>query len=442
MELHSIPIEHAVLVALMSIDSAYDAVGSKLHKDLFVGPHNIEIFNAITELKSAETVCDAVMVSQWLMDHKRYDKAGGEKYLMKMLAETPSSLFNFEAYIDRLQSLTIKRKSHEALTIALDQISNNPNADALGTVNTVVDGLLHASTKIDSGKMQPLSDGLKLVIADLENNMGEGAGCKTGFHDLDELTGGFERTDLIVVAARPSMGKTAFAVNLVEKIQAQENEVALMFSLEMDIKSISRRIIACNAQVPLNNLRNRDLSEQDWIRITPAINRLQDQNLIINDKSGLTIGEIRTQANKAKRQYGKLACIMIDYLQIMGGIDPDNKVNAIGEVTRQLKGMGKDLDCPIILLSQLNRDVDSRKDNKPVLSDLRDSGAIEQDADIVLFLHRDEYYTKKKSKFKGMAEIIVGKHRNGATGSVYLGFQGQYSRFYDVAQPDSHEDAA
>ena len=441
MEMHSIALEQSVLVSLMMINDAYDAVGSKLHKDLFVSPQHHEVFKAIVALKDADSVCDATLVADWLASRNLLDKAGGEKYLMKMLNDSPATLYNFEAYVDRLQSLNIKRKSADALKLAMDQINNNPNADALSTVNSVVDGLLNATMHIDSGKMQSISDGLKLIISDLENNLGQGAGCKTGFTDLDRLTGGFEQTDLIVVAARPSMGKTAFAVNLVERIQNQNNHTAVVFSLEMDLKSITRRIIASNSRVALNSLRDRNLNEYDWQKISVAMSKLQNRNLVINDKSGLNIGEIRTQANKAKRQHGVLSCVMIDYLQIMGGIDPNNKVNSIGEVTRQLKGMAKDLGCPVILLSQLNRDVDSRKDTKPVLSDLRDSGAIEQDADIVLFLHRDEYYTKQKSKFKGLAEVIVGKHRNGATGSVYLGFEGQYSAFVDCQQPSFGEGA-
>lgn len=434
-ELHNIGLEQAVLTTLMSVPDAYDYVSSDLHIGLmYAGRHQL-ILSAIVALKAAQSEGDAVMVRDWLDARRKLADAGGESYLSEMLTSTLVTTGNLKAHISRLQDLSTRRNAQAALQRASDLIANSPDIPSATLVNDAVEALLsagHASSG-DEGLVD-MGCAADEFLEDMEK-IGEQAGVSTGFIDLDAKTGGFEAGDLIILGARPSMGKTAIAMNMVDFIARTEDAQVLVFSLEMRRIQMTRRIIAANASVNVGNLRSRSLDAAEWQRLTPATLQLKKTPIYIDDTAGRTIGDIRTQTNKAARERGRIAAIMIDYLQIMGGLGVDNRIIQIGEVTRALKQLGKEHNCPVILLSQLNRSLESRPNKRPLMSDLRESGSIEQDADIIMFLYRDEYYDKQ-SKAIGMAELIIGKCRNGPTGTVPLRFRGEYSRFENAIGQD------
>lgn len=428
MKLHNIQIEQNVLTALMTINDAYAQFGDGMSEAMFFAERHKLIFSTIRTLVELKKSPDFVMVAEHLQSRGELDRAGGEDYF-KELIQSGGTLYSMDSYIQRLHELSIRRAAEQSLQHGLDQIRNNPDAQAADVVNNTVSALVEANTIGDESKLVGIKEALRDLFHDIETSAGDSCGHKTGFIELDNVIGGLEAGRLVIIAARPSMGKTAFALNIVNHVVRTSKQAGLVFSLEMDTRSITRRIIAADAAVTIGNLRERTLSERDWEAVTRSSALLSDSGLMIDDRSGATVSYIRTTANKVRRQSGQLSCIMVDYLQIMGGISAENRVNGIGEVTRALKALGKEMGCPIILLSQLSRDVEKRPNKRPLMSDLRESGAIEQDADLIMMLYRDEYYTKEQSKFKGLAEVIVGKQRDGATGTVFLGFEGQYARF-------------
>ena len=257
----------------------------------------------------------------------------------------------------------------------------------------------------------------------------------TGFIDLDRMTSGLQAGDLVVLAARPSMGKTAFAINIAEHVALNEGLPVAVFSMEMGASQLAVRIVGSIGRINQSHLRTGKLTDDEWPRLTEAIEKLRNVSLHIDETPGLTPSELRANARRLSRQCGKLGLIVVDYLQLMSGSssDGDNRATELGEISRGLKMLAKELQCPVIALSQLNRSVETRTDKRPMMSDLRESGAIEQDADIIMFIYRDEYYTKDACKEPGVAEIIIGKQRNGPTGVVKLTFLNTLTRFESIA---------
>lgn len=429
-ELYKIQTEQCVLVGLITFVEAYDSVHGQLIEELFYADRHKIILRAIHALKKKDAHPDFVMLSDWLKDQKLIDAAGGDDYIMKMIADTPSSFVMLKGHIERLYDLMALRNARTAIKNGDDQIENNPEAKAHDIINKVASDLISASVAHNAKESTSINDCLRELITDLESK--EVKGHTTGFDDLDQMVGFIEEGDLVVIAARPSMGKTAFAVNVLNHIVETSNKACLFISLEMPKKQITRRIISAGARIPVGVLRDRNLSTQNWEDITREMARLNKIPLFINDQSGMTLGQIRTQANELVRKHGQLGAVAIDYLGLMGGLSANNRTNDIGEVTKGLKQLAKELGCPVFILSQLNRGVEMRTNKRPMMSDLRDSGAIEQDADLIIMLYRDEYYNGEKSKFKGVAEVILAKQRNGETGTIYLGFQGMYSRFVNL----------
>ena len=261
--------------------------------------------------------------------------------------------------------------------------------------------------------------------------------CSSDLHDLDRMTSGLQPGDLVVLAARPSMGKTAFAINIAEHVALNEGLPVAVFSMEMGASQLAVRIVGSIGRVDQGHLRTGKLTDEEWPRLTEAIERLRTVSLHIDETPGLTPSELRANARRLARQCGKLGLIVVDYLQLMsgsGGSDGDNRATELGEISRGLKMLAKELQCPVIALSQLNRGLEQRPNKRPVMSDLRESGAIEQDADLILFIYRDEVYNPE-SQDRGTAEIIVGKQRNGPIGTVKLTFLGQHTRFENYANP-------
>lgn len=434
--------EQAVLAALMSIDSAYDEVCDKLHKESFLADRHKAIYEAITALKAKGGGVDALVVMEWLESRKKLSVAGGEAYLMQLLADSPASLFNVGMYVDKMNDLSVRRASKQALLTAQDQIVNNPDRQAADVVSDVISQLTSATSFDGESDAVDIKDALAAQLEHMQYVIANPDGCfgaKTGFIELDNLIGGMSDGDLIIVGARPSMGKTTFAMNVVEHAASSTNDPWLVISLEMPTLQLTQRIVSFCGGIPLNNIKSGRLSEDELTRYGGALARLSTTPISFNDRGSQTLAEIRRQAVALKRKHGKVGGIMVDYIGLMGGIDPNNKVNTIAEISKGLKALAKELKCPIIALSQLNRGLEQRPNKRPVMSDLRESGAIEQDADIIMFLYRDEVY-HPDTQAKGMAEVIVAKQRNGATGKVMLGFEGQYSRFTNLMSGYQLED--
>jgi replicative DNA helicase len=272
-------------------------------------------------------------------------------------------------------------------------------------------------------------------VQEMADNPNDITGVPTGFVDLDRMTSGLQAGDLVVLAARPSMGKTAFAINIAEHVALNEGLPVAVFSMEMGASQLAVRIVGSIGRINQTHLRNGKLTDDEWPRLTEAIEKLRNVSLHIDETPGLTSSVLRANARRLSRQCGKLGLIVVDYLQLMSGSggDGDNRASELGEISRGLKMLAKELQCPVIALSQLNRSVETRTDKRPMMSDLRESGAIEQDADIIMFIYRDEYYTKDACKEPGVAEIIIGKQRNGPTGTVKLAFLNTLTRFESLA---------
>jgi replicative DNA helicase len=384
---------------------------------------------------------DAVMVSDWLNKQHLLEDCGGEAYLMQLLAESPASLYNLDVYAQKVKELSVLRElikaGNELLQDAYDAKSKSVSEILDGAQSRIFSiSEQHNNNDEDSGP-QAINNVLKKVlhkVEELQKNDGNVTGLSTGFIELDNMTYGMQSGDLIIVAARPSMGKTTFAMNLVESVLFNENKPALVFSMEMPADSIATRLISSFGRINQGRLRNGQLEEGDWVKFSSTIMQLQDKFLYIDDSSALPPTEMRARARRiAKMHDGKLGCIMVDYLQLMKvpGMG-DNHVGEISEISRSLKALAKEMNCPVIALSQLNRSLENRPNKRPVMSDLRESGAIEQDADLIMFIYRDEVYNKE-SKDAGTAEIIIGKQRNGPIGRVRLAFEGQFTRFNNLA---------
>jgi replicative DNA helicase len=279
-------------------------------------------------------------------------------------------------------------------------------------------------------------------VQEMADNPNDVTGVPTGFYDLDRLTAGFQAGDLVVLAARPSMGKTALAINIAEHVALNEGLPVAVFSMEMGAAQLAVRVVGSIGRIDQSHLRTGKLTDDEWPRLSEAIERLRNVSLHIDESAGLNSAQLRANARRLARKCGKLGLIVVDYLQLMSGTDSDgeNRATELGEISRGLKTLAKELQCPVIALSQLNRSVESRPDKRPMMSDLRESGAIEQDADIIMFIYRDEYYTKEASKDPGVAEIIIAKQRNGPTGTVKLAFLRNITKFESLAHGASSGD--
>ncbi|MGA1160034.1 MAG: replicative DNA helicase, partial [Burkholderiaceae bacterium] len=278
-------------------------------------------------------------------------------------------------------------------------------------------------------------------VQEMADNPNDITGVPTGFVDLDRMTSGFQAGDLVIIAARPSMGKTAFALNIAEHVALREGLPVAVFSMEMSAAQLAVRVVGSIGRIHQGRLRTGKLTDDEWPRLAEAIERLRGVSLHIDETAGLTPSELRANARRLARQCGKLGLVVVDYLQLMSGSsrsDNENRATELGEISRSLKMLAKELQCPVIALSQLNRSVEQRTDKRPLMSDLRESGAIEQDADIITFIYRDEYYNKEDSKEPGVAEIIIGKQRNGPTGTVKLAFLNTMTRFESLASGESY----
>lgn len=438
---HNLAIEQAVLAALMTVAESFEQVSDLLKENDFYATRHKYIYRAIEKLAQENSPYDAVLVNDWLLKQNLLSAIGGEEYLMQLMADSPSSFYNLETYATKIKEFSTLRSMIKVSTEILQNAYDTKGrgvSEILDLAETSIFSLAeqHNNNKKDSGP-KAISSVTADVISKLDELSkldGNITGLTTGFLELDNKTSGMQPGDLIIVAARPSMGKTTFAMNLVESVLQYNQLPALVFSMEMPADSIAMRLISAMGKVHQGHLRSGNLNADEWTKVTGTILQLQQMHLYIDDSSALPPTELRARARRvAKMHDGKIGCIMVDYLQLMKvpGMG-DNRVGEISEISRSLKALAKEMQCPVIALSQLNRSLENRPNKRPVMSDLRESGAIEQDADLIMFIYRDEVYNKE-SKEAGTAEIIIGKQRNGPIGTVRLAFEGQYTRFSNLS---------
>lgn len=431
---HSLSAERAVLGGLMLDSGAWDGIADILTDADFYSPAHAKLFRTMAHLAEAGHPLDGVTLSQVLEQHAELDMVGGLAYLARLVNETPTAA-NVRAYARIVRDRALLRNLVKASYETIDQ-GLNPD---WRTTEQILDEaekriLAVAEGRAREGGPRALGDVMSATLSRIEDLIaagGEITGLSTGFHRFDSMTLGFQPADLVILAARPSMGKTSLAMNIVEHAVLHQDKPVVVFSLEMPAESLMMRMVASMARINLKNLNKGDLSDDDHDRLSHAVNRLKNRPLFIDDSAGLSPMEMRSRLRRLSREAGEPALVMVDYLQLMQGSagNRDNRVAEISEISRSLKSIAKEFRCPLLALSQLNRAVDSRPNKRPHMSDLRDSGAIEQDADLIAFIYRDEVYNKEDSKSKGIAEIIIAKQRNGPIGDFPLAFLGEYTRF-------------
>lgn len=429
--MENVEAEQAVLGGILLDPEAIGRVAEMLQPESFSLRSHQTIYKAALTLYSEGKPTDLMTVTTWLSDHKLLDKAGGQLGLTQLVESTVSAV-NIDQYglliSDKQTRRNLIESAYEIIKLAED--TSQP-------LETVIQKSEEQIANISQGKSSEdlVSIGETLIDAfqEIEDRSESKIppGVPSGFYDLDAMTGGFQRSDLIIVAGRPSMGKTALAVQFGFKIAKKGLPVAV-FSLEMSKGQLVQRLLAGEAKIESTRLRSGNIQQEEWEPLTEAISKLAELPIYIDDTSNPTVNEIKKKAQKLQAENDGLGLILIDYLQLMDG-GSDNRVQELSRITRGLKGMAKDLNVPVIVLSQLNRSVESRTNKRPMMSDLRESGSTEQDADLIMMIYRDDYYNPNSSE-AGVAEIILTKHRNGPTGTVKLLFDSQFTQFKNMAR--------
>ncbi|EKO5176493.1 replicative DNA helicase [Vibrio vulnificus] len=438
---HSLEAEQSVLGGLLLDNERWDTVAERVvSKDFYSRPHRL-IFDAIKSILEENKPLDLITLSEHLERREQLEDVGGFAYLADLAKNTPSAA-NINAYADIVAERALVRNlisvANEIADAGYDP-QGRSSEDLLDLAESKVFAIAEERTCENEGPqnvdsiLEKTLERIELLYKSPQDGV---TGVDTGFTDLNKKTAGLQGSDLIIVAARPSMGKTTFAMNLCENAAMDQDKPVLIFSLEMPAEQIMMRMLASLSRVDQTKIRTGQLDDEDWARISSTMGILMEKkNMYIDDSSGLTPTEVRSRARRVAREHGGLSMIMVDYLQLMRvPALSDNRTLEIAEISRSLKALAKELNVPVVALSQLNRSLEQRADKRPVNSDLRESGSIEQDADLIMFIYRDEVYNPD-SALKGTAEIIIGKQRNGPIGSVRLTFQGQWSRFDNYAGP-------
>ena len=431
-----------MLGALMLNNDAWFDVSDIVVPSDFYRPQHRIVFEAMETLSRDNQPLDAVTVSETLQSRGLLEKAGGIAYLAELVDGTPGAS-NVAAYARIVRDRSTVRKVIAAANRIVDKAfmrEGGSDEELLDYAEQEIFEISEDRAKSDGPQeVNPLLDGAVHRVTELSRNKGAITGLATGFADLDRMTAGLQKADLIVVAGRPSMGKTSLAMNMVEHAIMNSESPSLVFSLEMPADQLVMRMLSSLARIDQSRMRTGDLDGKDWDRFTAAVTQLRDKPLHIDDAAALTPNEIRARARRVARQHKGLGLIVVDYLQLMRGSgQPENRTNEISEISRSLKALAKEMRCPVIAASQLNRALETRSNKRPMMADLRESGAIEQDADVILFIYRDEVYNEQ-TEDQGIAEIIVGKHRNGPIGMVKLSYINHLTRFEDLA-PERYED--
>ncbi|MGX9419508.1 replicative DNA helicase [Vibrio sp. RC27] len=443
---HSLEAEQSVLGGLLLDNERWDTVAERvISNDFYSRPHRL-IFDGIKTILESNNPLDLITLSEHLEVREQLEDVGGFAYLADLAKNTPSAA-NINAYAEIVAERALVRNligvANEIADAGYDPQGRN-SEELLDLAESKVFAIAEARTNENEGPqtvdsiLEKTLERIETLYKSPQNGV---TGVDTGFTDLNKKTAGLQGSDLIIVAARPSMGKTTFAMNLCENAAMEQEKPVLIFSLEMPAEQLMMRTLASLSRVDQTRIRTGQLDDEDWARISASMGRLMEKkNMYIDDSSGLTPTELRSRARRVAREHGGLSMIMIDYLQLMRVPSlTENRTLEIAEISRSLKALAKELNVPVVALSQLNRSLEQRADKRPVNSDLRESGSIEQDADLIMFIYRDEVY-HPDSSMKGTAEIILGKQRNGPIGSVRLTFQGQHSRFDNYAGPAFDDD--
>lgn len=439
---HSIETEQSVLGGLMLDNQAWDKIADVIiDEDFYRHDHRL-IYQHICKLVAHNKPADVVTVAESLEISAELQNVGGLAYIGTIVQNTPSAA-NIRRYAEIIRERSVMRKLAQVGAEIADASYNPAGRSAANLLDEAESKVFEIAEEGARGKqgfvdIQPL---LKQVVERIEvlynqDNPSDVTGIASGFHDLDQKTSGFQPGDLVIVAGRPSMGKTAFSLNIAEHVALALGKPCAVFSMEMGGAQLAMRLLGSVGKLDQHKVRTGRLQDEDWPKLTHALGKLNDAPIFIDESAALNALELRARARRLCRQHGDLGLIVVDYLQLMSSSSPgENRATEISEISRALKSLAKELKVPVIALSQLNRSLEQRPNKRPVMSDLRESGAIEQDADVILFIYRDEVYNPE-TQDKGIAEIIIGKQRNGPIGKVELTFLGEYTRFESYAKAE------
>jgi replicative DNA helicase len=443
---HSVEAEQSLIGGLLLDNHAFDRIADLVGEADFYRDDHRRIYKHVTKLIEQGRPADVVTVSESIEASEDKDRTGGPAYLGALAQNTPSAL-NIRRYAELVRERAVQRRLAQVAT-EIAESALSPTGKEVGQLLDEAESRIFEIGEVGARGAQGFKD-IKQELARVfqrldtlyhsDNKTGI-TGVPTGLIDLDEKTAGLQPGDLIIVAGRPSMGKTALALNFAEHVAMDIGMPVAVFSMEMSGMQLAARVLGSIARVDQHKMRTARLSDEEWQRLSHAMGRLHEAPLFIDETPALNALELRARARRLKRQCGKLGLLMVDYLQLMSATThgQENRATEISEISRSLKALAKELDVPVIALSQLSRAVEQRNDRRPMMSDLRESGAIEQDADVILFIYRDEVYFPEKEEAKGRAEVIIGKQRNGPIGRVELTFLGQYTRFENLARGASY----
>ncbi len=432
--LYNLEAEEAVLGAMLFDDFGLQAGLENLSKNDFFKKENQIMFDIFRHLHEERKGVDMVTVIDRLQTLSLIDTVGGAGYITSIINAVPTSA-NVNSHVSILKEKTRLRGLDGITKLINEKITTGSDVAEIiahETETKLLEILQDESAKDFEAMHEIVARNLE-TLEEVHKQTSSVTGLSTGFRDFDNKTAGLQKSDFILVAARPSMGKTAFTLNIAQHCAVKKKYNVAFFSLEMSKEQLVNRIMCSYAQVDSHRYRTGNLEPDDWEKLAQSITPLAEGNLFIDDTPAISLAKMRSKCRKLKFQHG-LDLVMIDYLQLMSGTNPNNRQQEISDISRGLKALAREFSVPVIALSQLSRAVESRTDKRPMLSDLRESGAIEQDADVVCFLYRDEYYNPENEESRGLAELIIAKQRNGATGKIKLGWQGQYTRFVNVAE--------
>ncbi len=429
----NIEAEQAVLGAIFLEPSALTLASEILIPEDFYRAAHQKIFNSMLKLADKGEPVDLVTVTKELADAKILEEVGGVSYLSDLANSVPTAA-NIEYYAKIVEEKSILRRLIRTAT-NIAQEGYNREDDVDGLLDEAERNIMEVAQRKNTGSFQNIKDILVKTYDNIEmlhHRKGEITGIPTGFTELDRMTAGFQRNDFIIVAARPSVGKTAFALNIAQNVATKTDENVAIFSLEMGADQLVMRMLCAEGNINAQNLRTGNLTPEDWGKLTMAMGSLSNAGIYIDDTPGIKVSEIRAKCRRLKQERG-LGLVLIDYLQLIqgSGRNRENRQQEVSEISRSLKALARELEVPVIALSQLSRGVEQRQDKRPMMSDIRESGSIEQDADIVAFLYRDDYYDKETEN-KNIIEIIIAKQRNGPVGTVQLAFVKEYNKFVNL----------
>jgi replicative DNA helicase len=433
---HSVEGEQAVLGGLLLSSRAWEQVADVVTEADFYREDHRLIFRAIYELNDRSKPCDAVTVTEWFVAHGKVDQIDGGSYISQLAASTPSAA-NVKAYAEIVREKSILRQLIDAgaeITSGVFASDGRGSQELLEEAERRVFAIADQGVRSNSDFVtvqETIKEAIE-KIQELHEFEGEITGTPTGFKKFDELTAGLQKSDLIIIAGRPAMGKTTLAMNIAEHAAIKHEVPVAIFSMEMSSLQLVNRLFSSLGQIDQTRLRTGSLDDLDWPKLTSAMNLLHKSKIFIDETPALSPSELRARARRLKREHD-IGLIVVDYIQLMSVPGTkENRATEIAEISRSLKAIAKELNIPVVALSQLNRALEQRPNKRPVMADLRESGSIEQDADLIIFIYRDEVYNEETPE-KGKAEIIIGKHRNGPTDTVILTFQGQWLRFVNYA---------